>query len=1376
MLDFLLISTRSPKKGITEIYPKFIAKDSSDLMIRGGDFYAIYDEETQLWSTKENDAVRLIDKELDKFAKENEANISDSIRVLHLWDTDSGMIDKWHKYCQKQMWDQYKLLDDNLVFSNMTITKESYASKKLKYPLKEGSYKAFDTLISKLYSPEEKRKIEWAIGAIVSGESKFIQKFMVLYGSGGTGKSTILRIIEKLFEGYCDSFDAKALGQNGSSFALEAFKSNPLVAIQDDGNLSKIEDNTRLNSLVSHETMRVNEKYKSTYSASFRSFLILGTNSPVKITDAKSGLIRRLIDVSPTGEKFSFNEYNKLMQQIDFELGAIAYHCLQVFNENPGYYDGYIPLSMLSATNDFYNFVEDSRLTFEEENGVSLQRAWDMYKNYCEEANVQYKKSKRIFQEELKNYFREFKERHTLADGTRVRSYYYNFRAEKIDGETFKTVDSNTSKESWINLKEQSSIFDKECSECPAQYASADETPQNGWDFVKTTLTDINTNKLHYVRVPLNHIVIDFDIQDKNGEKSLELNLKAAQDFPPTYVETSKSGKGLHLHYIYEGDVSKLDTKYSDHIEVKVFNGKSSLRRKLLLCNTLAIATISSGLPFKKEKPMIDIKAVKSEEKIRELIKNNFKKQYHPGTKPSVDFIYKILEDAYTSGLHYDVSDMYDELYSFCLGSTHQREYCLDMLTKMKLKSDEPSVSINNDEAPLVFFDCEVFSNLFVLNWKLAGEDKKVIRMINPKPAEVEKLLNFRLVGFNCRKYDNHIIYARLLGWNNRKLYELSQKLVSDDKELAKAARFGEAYNLSYTDIYDFCSKKQSLKKWEIELGIHHQELGLPWDKPVAEKLWELVAEYCDNDVRATEAVFYAREADFSAREILVDIVKKMHGIDNISVNDTTNTLSTRIIFGKNKSPQNQFNYRDLGEVSNEDYIVDGFDEYTRFNKYHQPVFPGYEFSFGKSYYRDELVGEGGYVYAEPGMHGNVALLDIASMHPSSIIAELLFGELYTKRFQDIKDARVAIKHKDYDTARGMLDGALNPYIDMILDDQISNGDLAQALKIVINSIYGLTKATYNNEFKDPRNVDNIVAKRGALFMINLKHEVQKRGYTVAHIKTDSIKIPDADNDIIKFVMDYGKLYGYVFEFEAVYDRMCLVNDTVYIAKYKDPAGCKALFDYIPGENEDHAESPWTATGTQFAVPYVFKTLFSHEPIEFSDICETKSVGKGTIYLDMNENKTEFIFNAENSIRDKRKIITKLKRKNPANPQISVLENEIEQLSDELDKAHNYIFVGNVGLFCPVREGCGGGALYRFNENKYYAVTGTKGYRWLEAEVVKANHKEACIDTSYYDVLVDKASKEIRKYGDLDWFISEEPYIPKSILSVNNAQNLQSVL
>ena len=274
------------------------------------------------------------------------------------------------------------------------------------------------------------------------------------------------------------------------------------------------------------------------------------------------------------------------------------------------------------------------------------------------------------------------------------------------------------------------------------------------------------------------------------------------------------------------------------------------------------------------------------------------------------------------------------------------------------------------------------------------------------------------------------------------------------------------------------------------------------------------------------------------------------------------------------------------------------FDEFTAFDKKGRPIFPGYKFENGKSIYRGEEVGEGGYVYAEPGMYGNIALLDIASMHPSSIIAEVLFGPEFTKRFQEIRDARVAIKHKDFEKAKKMLNGALAKY----LTDEGAAADLAQALKIAINSVYGLTSASFENPFRDNRNKDNIVAKRGALFMVNLKHEVQKRGFTVAHIKTDSIKIPDATPEIIKFVMDYGEKYGYTFEHEATYDRMCLVNNAVYIAKYKDGK---------------HA-GEWTATGTQFQIPYVFKKLFSREEITFEDMCETKSV-TSALYLDMNE-------------------------------------------------------------------------------------------------------------------------------------------------------------
>ena len=903
MIDFLMISTRSTKRGVIEIYPKFIIKRSSDLMIRGGDFYAIWLEDKGVWSTDEQDALQLIDRELDKFAEENKDKFDAQVKVLHMWDAESGMIDSWHKYCQKQMRDSFHMLDDNLIFSNTKTDKKDYASKRLSYPLERGDCSSFEKLISTLYEPGERHKIEWSIGAIVSGDSKHIQKFMVLYGSAGTGKSTILNIIQKLFDGYYSVFDARALGSASNSFALEAFKSNPLVAIQHDGDLSRIEDNTRLNSLVSHELMTVNEKFKAAYSNRFKCFLYMGTNKPVKITDAKSGLLRRLIDVSPSGNKLDFKEYSSIMKRIDFELGAIAHHCLDIYRENPEAYDDYVPFSMMDESNDFFNFVIDSYTIFKQDDGVTLKSAWELYKNYCEDSNVPYPFSKRIFKSELKNYFKDFKERHTLDDETRVRNFYIGFKTEIFDMEPVK--EEEPIKPKLMEINSTVSIFDKECSECPAQYATDDGIPSKKWDKNKTTLKDIDTSKLHYVKVPLNHIVIDFDIPDKEGNKCLEKNLEEASKWPPTYAEVSKSGQGVHLHYIYTGDPTKLSAIYSDHIEVKVYSGKSSLRRKLSKCNELPIATISSGLPLKGEDKVVNFDAIKNEKGLRTLIKRNLNKEYHPGTKPSIDFIHKILEDAYKSELKYDVSDMRGAVLAFAAASSHQAEYCIKLVNKMKFQSEEPSNPTESSSERIIFFDIEVFPNLFLVNWKYEGEDQPVVRMINPKPAEIEELMKFRLVGFNCRRYDNHMLYARMMGYNEEQIFKLSQKIITTGKGF-----FGEAYNISYTDVYDFAAKKQSLKKWEIELGIHHQELGLPWDQPVPEDKWIQVAEYCDNDVIATEAVFNKLKGDFTARKILADLA-------GMSVNDTTNSLTTRIIFGKERHPQLVYTDLATGEQYN---------------------------------------------------------------------------------------------------------------------------------------------------------------------------------------------------------------------------------------------------------------------------------------------------------------------------------------------------------------------------------------------------------------------------------------------------------------------------
>lgn len=394
--------------------------------------------------------------------------------------------------------------------------------------------------------------------------------------------------------------------------------------------------------------------------------------------------------------------------------------------------------------------------------------------------------------------------------------------------------------------------------------------------------------------------------------------------------------------------------------------------------------------------------------------------------------------------------------------------------------------------------------------------------------------------------------------------------------------------------------------------------------------------------------------------------------------------------------------------------------------------FPGYEWVYSEedkdfhNMYRGTDLGKGGYIMSNPGIYTNVALLDVASLHPNSIRAMNCFGE-YTKNFTDLLDARIAIKHGDYGTARTMLNGRLAPY----LEDESTAKDLAQALKIAINSVYGLSAAKFNNPFRDSRNNNNIVALRGSLTMRTLQDEVESRGYKIVSIKTDSIKIANADKAIIDFCMEFAKKYSYQFEHEASYSRICQINDADYIAKYATPEYCETTYGYVPGDNTKAAKKNawWTSTGKQFSIPFVFKSLFSKEPIEFSDYCEAKEV-KTAMYLDMNEGLA--------------------------------------------DTEHDYHFIGKVGNFTPILPGRGGGVLVKTKkttggETKYDSVTGTlkpnkTPYRWLESETVKLLGKEGDIDKSYHKALVDKAVDFISQYGDFERFVADEPYIDISAI------------
>ena len=1325
MFDFLKV-TKTFRNSRYYYKPTFITKTSiKDLLVRGQAFYAVFDHSTGFWTKEKARLIEMIDEQVREYAENDVGNsiLSDEAHgpvIVQMADSANHIVEQFDRFCKTLGDNQEHMLDMKMLFSNSEVSRKDYATKTLDYPLQYCPTPYYDALCETLYLPDEREKWEWAVGCMIAGESSKIQKMFAFYGEPGTGKSTIIsgilakQVMGGRKAGYAVKFEAVNL-VGGNEFGTDFLENDSILAYDDDAELDKINARSTLNKIVSHETVRVNCKFKSPFMTNPNCIVFVGTNDPIQLSP-NSGMRRRLIDIRPTGNLVSADMYDECMEHIPFEKSGIAWRCLQVYKKlGRHYYDHYIAEDMLARTSPFHNFVVEN--VMELKDGISLAKAYDMYVSYAEICKYKNVIVRYKFRDTLKLYYDKY------SDGK-----FEGFRWEKIGEKRPETVKIDIC--GWLQFDKTNSLFDKKFAGQPAQYANEEGLPSYKWSNVNTTLSDISTNKLHYVKMPEEIICLDFDIRGEDGEKSFEKNLEAASKFPPTYAELSKSGCGIHLHYIYTGgDPKELSRIYEDNVEVKVFTGNSALRRCLTKCNDIPIAELSSGLPMKVKggKNMVDWDGFKNEKILRAMIIKNLKKEYHPATKPSIDYIDKLLSDAYDSGVSYDVRDMQNDILAFAMGSTNKADYCVELVSRMHFCSKdilenerELENNIVDENAPIVFFDVEIAPSYkqyveycnnngidinpeipkdskahFLICWKYRGDGKKIQKMLDPKPEEVEALFKYRLIGFNNRDYDNHMVWAASQGYTPSELYSLNSKIIV---EKDRKAKFGQAYNISYTDIYDFAAgdNKMGLKKYEIKLHLDHVEWDRPWYEPIPDDRLVDWVNYCSNDVLSTEVVFDYLKDDYEAREILAKLAGG-------TVNDTTNSLTTKLLTHDIPDPQSQYIYTDLSTIfPGYEYHPEGID------KERYSTEPGTKISTRKSIYMGEDPSEGGFANCpQPGVYFKVGLFDIVSMHPHSAIRLKIFGEEITKRFENLVEGRVAVKHirEVGDDAYKEAIRRLGPIIEEIFDGvkpedvKAKAKAVANALKTAINSVYGLTSAKFDNKLRDPKNVDNIVAKYGALFMITLKHKVQEMGYTVVHIKTDSIKIANVDDNIKNFIMDFGKKYGFTFEHEATYSKMCIVDDAQYVA-YE-----------VESDGEKLKEPFWTVTGAKFAPPYLFKNLFTHEEVVFDDYPEIKSVSDAAIYIS----------------------------------------------TDGTDK-----FIGRIGSFVAVKEGYGG-ELVRVKGDKRSAVTGTKGYLWNESEIIR-KHPDR-LDLDYYRNECDKAIEAINEYYPFDDFVNCVPmdflFIPK---------------
>ena len=1310
-LDFVSVHKKETKTGYI-LEPELSVIKRECLMTRGHCFYAVWDFEYNCWSFDELRVPILINTIVQEVFDNLPEHEKPFTTISDIGRFRTSEWSSFKAYC-KQLPDKSHDLDLEVTFADENPTREDYRARRLPYSLSQKQPRAYLKLMNVLFDPEELEKLEWAVGLCLCGEQSLVHKFITLFGSSGTGKSTFLDIVDSLFAGYTTTTHVSDIVSGQKDFALSGFESNPLIIMEHDCNLSNIRDNSLLNSMVSHEKMKINVKYQTLFTARILGMLFLGTNKPVHITDARSGIARRLIDVSPSGRLVPLDTYNKLMNDIQYELGAIAYHCINVYKSlGRGYYGNYVPIKMLVKTNIFYSFMMENANELDDEAGITLTRAYNLYKKYCEDYAIKNPLDKTSFRDEIEEYFLE-----TSAVGGgkyQTQIIYRGLNPNMLKYEQY--VSQSTHKKGEVkpdvgeeipDLLEQESLFDELRADCKAQYTNSDGTPILKWMDVNTPLSAINTRELHYVRPPKNHIVVDLDLKDESGEKSLILNLEAAKSFPETYMEVSKSGKGIHLHYIYDGDVTLLDRFPEPDIEVKVFTGKASLRRKLTLCNNTPIATISSGLRLKEKKPMTPLSQIKDEKHLRSLINKALKLEVHANTRPSVDFIKKTVDDAIAAGVLFDISDLYPQLLVFAAGSTHQSDYCVEVVRGLRLSTlpDPIDIEIVDTSAKMLVYDIECFQNLFTFSYIFTSLDElqevfphdkmtkaemrhaiqefserlldpsRVKTLVNPTAEDMTPFLSCKMIGFNNRRYDNHILYARCMGESNMQCFIRSQAIINGARDVMSAGYIPSAWNMSYLDLYELATTKQSLKKWEVELHLLHVECNVDWNEPVPEDKWDEIAEYNRNDAAATVCLFahLIQVGDYAAREILSNI-------SGLPLGATLRNHFAQIIFEGDKNPQKEFIYTDLSTMfpgyTYEIYETEVSEEITKYKV--------------KSEFMDTDPSEGGRVYTEPGIYDDVVLLDVESMHPSSIISLNLFGTHYTQRYKAVRDIRVALKHSleiGVDSAEYVRDVAKkegnNHNVD-VYEKAISvilkyagnkrrMKSIVTALKLGLNSTYGWTSATFPNPFRDPRNVDNIVAKRGALFMIALQFELQAMGIQVVHVKTDSIKIPGANKKVVDFIEKYAKKYEYKFAHEDTYRRMCLLNKAVYIC-------------YSSVHNK------WEPTGAQFAHPVVFKTLFSEEQLEFEDYIETKEV-QGSMYMSYD--------------------------------------------GKSLDR-----FIGRIGEFVAVRPEFGGDIL-RVAGEKQGHVNGTKGFKWEEADRIPAMNQMGYVDFGHYEKLIEDAEKAI---------------------------------
>lgn len=347
------------------------------------------------------------------------------------------------------------------------------------------------------------------------------------------------------------------------------------------------------------------------------------------------------------------------------------------------------------------------------------------------------------------------------------------------------------------------------------------------------------------------------------------------------------------------------------------------------------------------------------------------------------------------------------------------------------------------------------------------------------------------LCGYNNYGYDDYILTMMMnpVLSTTKLIKALNDRIISGKGSTIKVDKCIDSIDaMQQIDV-----SHPSLKQIEGNLGrsIVETSIDFTTNHPLSDEEREEVLKYCRYDVKNTIDVYKMRiKSYFETKEALIQMLPEEERQRAQRWNTTT--ISAKVLLGDGKLPiwdryrVPEKYWRNVDGIP--DTIWDMWEASNDPNNYLATSKSKSFMSFGCKV----VMGFGGLHGApvKPDRYERVLLADVGSMYPTLIVMMEALGEA-TETYNQIRLDRLKIKHTDKVRAN--------------------------AMKLLLNSVYGLFKSEYSALFNPL--AGSTVCIYGQIALFTLCKMLYNAGYRIVNINTDGVAFEDNGSEVYKDIL-----------------------------------------------------------------------------------------------------------------------------------------------------------------------------------------------------------------------------------------------------------------